>query len=137
MRNFIIPELLIAAALLMFVGCNKPPQHQVEMSPPPMPEDQTAKQQPRLKEIRPLDAGAPDADQPDNGETPPTISEVTKASEADNSARIYHVQQGDTFWKISQTQLGNGQRWREIVKLNPDANPNKLSVGQPIRIPNK
>lgn len=135
MRNF----LLISAGLLLVTGCNKPPQHQVEMSTPTMSETQPSrKTQPRLKEIRPLDTSQSDKAEPGRGENPPTISEAAKASPppADDT-NLYWVEAGDTYWQIAQKQLGNGHRWKEIEKLNPGVDRTKLKVGQPIRIPKK
>lgn len=135
MRNFFIPGLLIASSLMLTAGCNEPPQHQVVMNSPPIPEIQPDNQ-PKLKEIRPLDTGEPEVFQPLHGEDPPTISEVTATPEND-SFNMYWVKRGDTFWKIAKTQFGDGQRWREIAKLNPNVDKNKLRVGQPIRLPEK
>ena len=137
MRNFLIPELLIAAGLMLVLGCNEPPRHQVAVSPPPIPENQPDGQQPKLDEIRPLDTGESEVVEPGRGEDPPTISEVTTASDNNNSSNIYRVKRGDTFWKIAKTQLGDGQRWREIAKFNPNVDKNKLRVGQSIRLPEK
>ena len=48
-------------------------------------------------------------------------------------AKTYTVKSGDTLWKICQKQLGNGNRYPEIAKLNGIANPNKIFPGQVIR----
>ena len=47
----------------------------------------------------------------------------------------YTVRKGDTLWKIAAEQLGDGQRWREIVSANPGLEPKKLAVGQSLRLP--
>ena len=47
------------------------------------------------------------------------------------------MQKGDTLWSIAQRFLGDGQRWREIVELNPGLEPSKLKVGQVIILPAK
>ena len=47
----------------------------------------------------------------------------------------YTVQKGDTLWRIAQKQLGQGNRYKEIASLNNLSNPNKISIGQKIKIP--
>lgn len=51
------------------------------------------------------------------------------------AGNTYTVQKGDTLWSIAQKFLGNGQRWREIVDVNPGLDPSKLKVGQSIVLP--
>ena len=48
--------------------------------------------------------------------------------------REYTVQRGDSLWKIAQTQLGSGSRYREIVSLNNLQNET-VYPGQVIRLP--
>jgi nucleoid-associated protein YgaU len=45
------------------------------------------------------------------------------------------VQKGDTLKAIARRELGDGERWQEIVALNPGVSPSKLSVGQVLRLP--
>jgi hypothetical protein len=48
----------------------------------------------------------------------------------------YTVLKGDTLGTIAQKFLGSSSRWREIWTANPSIkDPNKLIVGQIIRIP--
>jgi peptidoglycan endopeptidase LytE len=48
----------------------------------------------------------------------------------------YTVLKGDTLGTIAQKLLGSSARWREIWTQNPSiTDPNKLSIGQIIRIP--
>ncbi len=49
----------------------------------------------------------------------------------------YTVKEGDTLSKISQTYLGDANRYSEIAKHNNIADPNKIQVGQKIIIPKK
>lgn len=53
------------------------------------------------------------------------------------STRKYTVKKGDTLWKIAQTELGNGARWKYIYELNKEKikNVNKLKVGQKLILP--
>ena len=52
--------------------------------------------------------------------------------------KLYVVKQGDSLWKIAQSSLGSGNRYKEIVEANKDIleNSNKLSPGMAIIIPN-
>lgn len=45
------------------------------------------------------------------------------------------VQQGDTLWDIAQRTLGDGSRYMEIAEANGIADPNRLSIGQQLKIP--
>jgi len=51
---------------------------------------------------------------------------------------IHTVEKGDTLSKIARTYLGNGNLWGRIFEINKDtiANPNKIRIGQKIKIPN-
>ena len=52
----------------------------------------------------------------------------------------YTVKSGDSLWKISATQLGDGSKWNSIYEANKSvigANPNKIYPGQVLTIPNK
>jgi len=55
-------------------------------------------------------------------------------------SRRYIVRPGDTLWGIAQRELGNGNRWREIMKTPnggtfTDAEAGKLKVGQAVYLP--
>lgn len=45
------------------------------------------------------------------------------------------IQKGDTLFAIAQRSLGNGNRWREIVAINPGLAPKRLKVGQTLMLP--
>lgn len=47
----------------------------------------------------------------------------------------YTIQKGDTLWTIAVKVYGNGQRWQDIAAANPNANPNRLIVGQKLTLP--
>lgn len=49
----------------------------------------------------------------------------------------YVVQSGDHLYKIAQKQLGNGDRFPEIIALNKDQlpNPGQLQVGMKLKLP--
>lgn len=39
-----------------------------------------------------------------------------------------------TLWGIALDALGNGNRWRDLAKINPGINPGRLYVGEKIRV---
>lgn len=49
----------------------------------------------------------------------------------------YVVQKGDTLGKIAVALLGAASRHREIAALNPDVEPDRLSVGQRLWLPRR
>jgi nucleoid-associated protein YgaU len=45
------------------------------------------------------------------------------------------VERGDSLWKLARRYLGEGARWHELAKLNPElSNPNLLRVGDMIHL---
>lgn len=63
-------------------------------------------------------------------------AEVKKGSDSRPSKptpKSYTVKRGDTLWGICRKQLGNGNRYPEIAKLNKITNPNLIFPGQVIK----
>lgn len=53
-----------------------------------------------------------------------------------DSAHTYVVQAGDELWSVAESQLGSGDRWREIVALNPVlAESPRLEPGAVLALP--
>jgi nucleoid-associated protein YgaU len=52
---------------------------------------------------------------------------------------IYTVQAGDTLSKIAKLHLGDANRYMAIFEANRDqlTDPNKIGVGQKLKLPNK
>ena len=48
---------------------------------------------------------------------------------------VYVVQKGDMLSVIAQTELGSAKRWREIAKLNPKVDPDRLLEGTRLVMP--
>jgi nucleoid-associated protein YgaU len=49
---------------------------------------------------------------------------------------IVTVKPGDSLWKFAASRLGDGRRWRELLRLNPGLpNPDLLEVGSQIVVP--
>lgn len=57
------------------------------------------------------------------------------ASSAGDGGRTWTVAKGENLWKIAERALGDGKRWKEIAALNPRANPDRLVLGQVLRLP--
>ncbi len=64
----------------------------------------------------------------------PTQGPIAQPS-APKSGSSYSVRSGDSLSKIAATQLGDSNRYSEIIALNPGINPAKLSIGQSLRLP--
>jgi hypothetical protein len=57
----------------------------------------------------------------------------------DSSVRTHVVRAGDTLWRIAQDSLGDGRRWREILRLNEARipSPDRLDAGTRLVLPGK
>ncbi|MBB6670284.1 LysM peptidoglycan-binding domain-containing protein [Cohnella nanjingensis] len=69
---------------------------------------------------------------------PATIKKVAAARANDRQTPgTYKLRSGDTLWKIAKSQLGNGDRWKEIQKVNglTDAQLKSLPVGKVLKLP--
>jgi nucleoid-associated protein YgaU len=51
------------------------------------------------------------------------------------NTKYYVVKEGDSLWKIADKQLGNKERFREIIKLNSLDDEDYLKIGQRLIIP--
>jgi len=52
------------------------------------------------------------------------------------SERQVRVITGDSLWKLARRYFGDGMQWRRIAAANPQlADPNRLRVGQTLRLP--
>jgi hypothetical protein len=49
----------------------------------------------------------------------------------------YTVRAGDTLWSIAATKLSDGDRWREIAKLNHLPDADTIAPGQVLKLPKK
>jgi nucleoid-associated protein YgaU len=64
---------------------------------------------------------------------------VPEAAPVQADTDLYIVKAGDSPWKIAATQLGDGERYKEILKLNPDISPDgkNLTVGMKLKLPRR
>jgi len=53
------------------------------------------------------------------------------------STREYVIKPGDSLWRIAESQMGSGHRWKYLYEINKDRikNPKKLKAGTTIIIP--
>ena len=73
----------------------------------------------------------------------PAPAATQNASTTDDEAAVqptpavYRVQPGQSLWSIANTVLGDGERYREILKLNPQlrGDPGRLHPGQELTLP--
>lgn len=48
--------------------------------------------------------------------------------------KTYKVKEGDTLYTIAKKQLGNGEKYRDLITLNKLGNSSNIEVGQVIRL---
>ena len=48
--------------------------------------------------------------------------------------KTYKVKEGDTLYTIAKKQLGNGEKYRDLITLNKLGNSSDIEVGQVIRL---
>ena len=70
-------------------------------------------------------------------EEAPTQQEVVKTepTPAVSLPAAHKVEKGEHLWKIALNYYGSGYNWVDIVKENRLKNPNRLLVGQELKIP--
>ncbi|MCA8961380.1 MAG: LysM peptidoglycan-binding domain-containing protein [Planctomycetes bacterium] len=57
------------------------------------------------------------------------------ARRPDAEVGTYRVVKGDSLYRIAQRELGDGGRWKDIARANPDVDPDHLKVGAVLRLP--
>jgi hypothetical protein len=64
------------------------------------------------------------------------VAPAPLSAQRTDQTRNHIVKPGDTLWKLSARYLGDGNRWREFLSINPSlGNRSALSVGATIRVP--
>jgi nucleoid-associated protein YgaU len=68
-----------------------------------------------------------------------SAANTSKPAAAAKTGSVYVVKEGDSLWKIAATQLGDGNRYREIVKINSDvlSSEDDIAVGMQLKMPAK
>jgi len=76
---------------------------------------------------------------PDVGTGPVASQDRTQAQPAATPASddlgSYVVQEGDSLWKIADRTLGDGSRFKDIERVNPQLDADRLRPGQRIKLP--
>jgi tetratricopeptide (TPR) repeat protein len=64
-------------------------------------------------------------------------AEEPKAEPKQVQPAVYTVNKGQSLWNIAREVLGDGQRFQEIIDLNPELKrfPNRLQPGQVLKLP--
>ena len=57
-----------------------------------------------------------------------------RSTSSKTTPKTYTVKKGDTLWNICKQELGDGQKYKEIAKLNKLENPDKIYPGQQLRL---
>ncbi|MDH3583974.1 MAG: LysM peptidoglycan-binding domain-containing protein, partial [Phycisphaerae bacterium] len=67
----------------------------------------------------------------------PRLTATTPGTERPGADLVstYQIEEGDTLSDLALRFYGSAQQWRQIAKANPDLNPDRLKVGQTIRLP--
>lgn len=86
----------------------------------------------KLKEYRTYQAKALDVKLDSKGKATATVK-INRPTTKE-TPKTYNVKSGDTLWQIAKKELGDGDKYKELAKLNNISNPNKISVGQVIRL---
>jgi len=133
--------ITLAALVLVTAGCKKQEADmahvgapQVELKPmdslKPVEQDVPAASATDILPELPLRA---EGESTELSSEPERLSEIAQPSSA--PPRTYTIQPKDTLWSIAKRHLGDGKRWKEIVDENPGLDPQKLRIGQTIRLP--
>lgn len=67
----------------------------------------------------------------DEGETIPAL----ETQQEETSSEKHVVQEGEDLWKISEKYFGTGYNWVDIAEFNNISDPNQISEGDEIKIP--
>lgn len=63
-----------------------------------------------------------------------TVISKTRDTSTKVENKTYIVKKGDTLWSIAKREFGDGQKYKDIAKLNNLANPNLIKIGQQLRL---
>ncbi|MGA2323588.1 MAG: LysM peptidoglycan-binding domain-containing protein [Sedimentisphaerales bacterium] len=68
-----------------------------------------------------------------------STANTNKPAATAKSGSVYVVKEGDSLWKIAASQLGDGNRYKDIVKLNSDilSSEDDIAVGMQLKMPAK
>lgn len=117
--------VLAAVAALVLAGCKKPEGPQtMELTAPDRPADELTPAGGEVAEVP--------EEKPVKTVKPAPKQETPKPAEKE---RTYVVRPRDTLWSIAKKFYGDASRYKEIAKYNNITDPNKIRVGQVLKIP--
>ena len=61
---------------------------------------------------------------------------ITKSRDSSSKVinKTYKVKSGDTLWGIAKRELGDGEKYKDLAKLNNISNPNLIYPNQELRL---
>jgi len=62
------------------------------------------------------------------------VATKNRSISSKTTPKTYTVKKGDTLWNICKLHLGDGQKYKEIAKLNNIKNPDLIYPGQVLRL---
>jgi nucleoid-associated protein YgaU len=82
--------------------------------------------------LRPVEdrSATREADRPETRRESPATSGST-------AGRTHTVTKGERLWDLAAAEYGDGKYWGVIARANPDIDPDRLLVGQKLKIPPK
>src|SRR5918992_82770 len=112
------------AATAPEVATEEPPVEPSE--PPPAPAAEEPPESPDVAATTPATPPSPAAEEP---------AAAVETPAATGAPGTYTIAPGDTLGEIAARLYGDATRWRVIANANPGLNPNRLLVGQVIKLP--
>lgn len=85
-----------------------------------------------LKQYKPY--GTQSIEITNNSDGTKTAATKTARETTKTAAKTYTVKKGDTLWNIAKKELGDGAKYKTLATLNNISNPNKISVGQVLKL---
>jgi nucleoid-associated protein YgaU len=136
--------LIVAALMVAVAGCqNKKKQTDTSALNPPaqppvvyVPPSQSAAPT-EVTSVPPADTVAPADTTPADVSAPAPSRSKSKTAHSTKhiTGKTYVIKTGDTLYSISRARYGTNAHVKDILAANPGLNPNKLQVGQKIKLP--
>jgi len=127
MRYLLSLMLPVALALPACNSRNQPPQTTALEAPTTALESLEPIPEPAAAPV-----AAPAVEPPAVEPAPPVTAD---AAPLPGGERTYVIQKGDTYIRLARRFYGDASRWRDIQAMNPGLDPNKLPIGQVIKLP--